>query len=327
MALLSISRLSYYGARCLLQNRDPYNESQLKSVYLAEGGENSSNSAAPNKVPRVVALQLYFPTAFFCMAPFALLPSSAAYLLWAGFTVATFTLAAFLIWTLAQDYASSIAFYLIAFLLANCGILFAGGNPAGLAIGLCIVAVWCFFENKYVYLGVFCLALSLELKPHDTGLVWLYFFLAGGAHRKRALQTLALTVALALPAFLWVFHISPHWMHELSANLSVTSAPGEINDAIHSSISRNGGGTIIDLQTVISVFDEDPRFYNAVNLPDLRISSARLDDHYHASSCYAVERLPRSCGHRASHHAARLSSPARRKIVASDASRLRDAPG
>ena len=153
-------------------------------------------------------------------------------------------------------------FYLIAFLLANCGILFAGGNPAGLAIGLCLVAVWCFLEDQYMFAGVLCLALSLELKPHDTGLVWLYFFLAGGAHRKRALQTLALTVVLALPASLWMFHVSPHWIQELSANLSATSAPGEINDPVTSFIGKSGSGMIIDLQTVVSVFRDNPRFYN-----------------------------------------------------------------
>ncbi|MGC2616694.1 MAG: hypothetical protein WA354_21860, partial [Terracidiphilus sp.] len=224
------------------------------------------------EIPRVVAQQVYFPTAYFCMAPFALLQSSHAYLLWSAFTVGTISIAAFLVWTLAQEYAPNAAFYLVALVLANCGIVFAGGNPAGLAIGLCLVAVWCFVEEKYVYVGVFCLALSLELKPHDTGLVWLYFLLAGGVHRKRALQTLALTVALALPALLWIFHVSPHWMQELSANLAVPSAPGEINssnsspisDPITSTISKSGAGTIIDLQTLTSVFSSDPRLYNTL---------------------------------------------------------------
>ncbi len=256
-------KVVYLGTRCLLEHRDPYNENDLKAVYQAEGGENSSNPVALTEVPRVV-LQLYFPTTYFCIAPFALLPWSVAQLFWTGFTVATFTLAAFLIWTLAQAYASNVAFYLIAFLLANCGILFAGGNPAGLAIALCVVAVWCFLKNQYVLAGIFCLALSLELKPHDTGLIWLYFFLAGGTHRKRALQTLALTAVLALPAILWIFHVSPHWMQELAANLSATSARGEVNDPGSSSLGRSGGGLIIDLQTVIGAFCDDPRVFNPV---------------------------------------------------------------
>lgn len=254
-------RVVYLGTRCLLQHRDPYNENQLQTIYQAEGGENPSNPVALTKLPRVV-LQLYFPTTYFCIAPFALLPWTVAHLLWTSVTAVAFTLAAFLMWTLTQGHAPNAAFYLIAFLLANCGILFAGGNPAGLAIGLCLVAVWCFLEDQYLFAGVLCLALSLELKPHDTGLVWLYFFLAGGAHRKRALQTLALTVVLALPASLWMFHVSPHWIQELSANLSATSAPGEINDPVTSFIGKSGSGMIIDLQTVVSVFRDNPRFYN-----------------------------------------------------------------
>lgn len=254
-------RVVYLGTRCLLQDGDPYNERQLKAVYQSEGGEHSSNPVALTELPRVL-LQLYLPTTYFFMAPFALLPWSAAQFFWTGFTAAMFTLAAFLMWALAQAYASNVAFYLIAFLLANCGILFAGGNPAGLAIGLCLVAVWCFLENQYVIAGVFCLALSLELKPHDTGLVWLYFLLAGEAHRKRALQTLALTLVLAIPAFLWIFHVSPQWMREMSANLLVTSAYGEVNDPVTSSMNKSGSGVIIDLQTVMSLFRDDPRFYN-----------------------------------------------------------------
>ena len=257
-------KIIYYGAQCLMQHRDPYNENQLMNVYLAEGGELPANSGGPNNIPQVVAQQVYLPPAFFCIAPFTFLPWWAAHLLWAAITMATFTVAAFLMWVLTQNAAPNAAFYLIAFLLANCGILYAGGNPAGLAIALCVTAVWCFLRNKFVWVGVVLLALSLDLKPHDTGFVWLYFLLAGGAHRKRALQTLALTVALALPSILWISHVSPLWIHELSVNLHSISVRGGINDPGPSSIRGSGGGTIIDLQTIISVFRDDPRFYNPV---------------------------------------------------------------
>ncbi len=59
-----------------------------------------------------------------------------------------------------------------------------------------------------------------------------------------------------------MFHVSPHWIQELSANLSATSAPGEINDPVTSFIGKSGSGMIIDLQTVVSVFRDNPRFYN-----------------------------------------------------------------
>jgi len=77
---------------------------------------------------------------------------------------------------------------LIGFFLANCELLIVLGNMAGVAIGLCVVAVWCFLRERYVAAGIFCLAISLAIKPHDSGLVWLYFLLAGGIYRRRALQ-------------------------------------------------------------------------------------------------------------------------------------------
>ena len=257
-------KVVFIGTRCLLQGHDPYDEKQLMNVYLAEGGKPPSSSAELNKVRQVVALQVYFPTAFLYIVPFALLPWGTAHALWSGLTVLVFTLAAFLMWTLAQDRAPNAAFYLACFILANSGILYAGGNPAGLAIGLCVVAAWCLLQDKHVYIAMICFAVSLALKPHDTGFVWLYFLLAGGVFRKRALQILGLTVALALPAILWVSYISPHWLQQLSGNLSATSVQGGITDPGPNSMSGSGGGMIIDLQTVISVFRNDPRFYNPV---------------------------------------------------------------
>jgi hypothetical protein len=257
-------KVVFLGTRCLLLHHDPYDENQLMTVYIDEGGKRPSSPPELNRVRQVVALQVYFPTAFLYVAPFALLPFSAAHGIWSGITVVVFTLAAFLMWVLAQDRAPNAAFYLACFVLANSGILYAGGNPAGLAIGLCLVATWCFLQEKHVYVAMICFAVSLALKPHDTGFVWLYFLLAGGVFRKRALQTLALTILLALPAILWISHASPHWMQELSGNLSATSVPGGITDPGPTSMSGSGGGMIIDLQTVVSVFRNDPRLYNPI---------------------------------------------------------------
>jgi hypothetical protein len=129
-----------------------------------------------------------------------------------------------------------------------------------------VIAAWCFLEERFVLAGVLCLTVSLAVKPHDSGLVWLYFLLAGGVYRKRALQTLALTVALGLPAVLWVTHLAPHWMQELHSNLQVASAPGgRINLEPGSFSSGNSPQMIIDLQSTISAFWNDPRFYNSVS--------------------------------------------------------------
>jgi hypothetical protein len=255
-------KVVYLGARCLIQGCDPYNENQLMGVYLSEGGRPASTAEDANRVRQVIALQVYFPTAFLYIVPFAKLPWGMAHPLWSVLTALSITLGAYFMWILGQKYASSAPFYLISFLLVNCGVLFAGGNPAGISIGLCLIAVWCFLSDRFVLTGVVCFAISLALKPHDSGFVWLYFLLAGGEHRKNALRTAVVAFILGLPALLWVSHASPHWLWELRSNLSATSVRGGITDPGPSSLSGPGGGMIIDLQTVFSVFRDEPGFYN-----------------------------------------------------------------
>jgi hypothetical protein len=258
-------KLAYNGALCLIQHHDPYDKSQLMNVYLAEGGKGPSNPAGDDRVSPVVSLQVYFPTAFIYLAPFALMPWGTAYALWSCFTVASITMAAFLMWNLGQIHSQNASFYLICLLLTNCGILFAGGNPAGISIGLCIIAVWCFFQGRFIAIGVLFLAVSLAIKPHDTGLVWLYFLLAGGINRKRAIQTLAVMVVLGLPAILWVSHVSPHWIQEMHSNLTEISSKNSINDPGPGSITSVNPGNVIDLQTVVSLFWNDSRVYNPIS--------------------------------------------------------------
>jgi hypothetical protein len=207
---------------------------------------------------------VYPPTIFIFTLPFAMLPWGPAHLLWMVLTIGSLILASFLIWNLGADYAPIVSGVLVAFLLANSELLVITGNAAGIAISLCVVAVWCFFRERFIPVGILCLALSLALKPQDSGLVWLYFLLAGGVFRKRALQTLVATVVISLPAVLWVWHIAPLWMQEMHANVLAYSVHGGINDPGLSSTGGHGLDMLINLQTVASVFWDDPRFYNLV---------------------------------------------------------------
>ncbi|HWG21498.1 MAG TPA: glycosyltransferase 87 family protein [Terracidiphilus sp.] len=256
-------RAIYYGARCLIHHTDPYREGEFLRVYQAEGGEFPSDPGRKRLFVRSVPICVNLPTTLFLVAPLAFLPWGVSHALWLILMAASFALAAFLAWDLARARAPGIALFLICILLVNSEVLFALGNSAGIAVSLCVVAVWCFFREHLVWVGVLCLAVSLALKPHDSGLVWLYLLLAGGALRRRALYTLAATLVLAVPAVIWVSHAAPHWNQELRANLAATSAHGDISDPGPDSISRTGTADIlIDLQTVISVFRDDPGFYN-----------------------------------------------------------------
>ena len=252
-------RAIYYGTRCLMQHHNPYKVSELESVYRAEGGERPSETIAARQA---VTLYVNVPTTFIFTAPFAMVPWGPAHMLWITLTAGVIILAAFLMWSLGARYAPNLSLFLICFLLANCEQIFCTGNTAGIAVGLCVIATWCFLEERFVLAGVLCLAVSLAIKPHDSGMVWLYFLLTGGVHRKRALQTLSITFLLALSAFLWVSHVAPHWMQDWQSNLSTISASGGINEPGPASLTSHGADMVIDLQAAISIFKDDPRIYN-----------------------------------------------------------------
>jgi len=230
----------------------------LERVYEVNEKDRSSDPT----IRRVETNIIYLPTIFSVSAPFAILSWPLANLLWMTLTIGSFFLAASLIWILGAKYAPELALFLICFVVANSQITFQTENAAGLAVSLCVIAVWCFVQERFVIAGVLCLAVSLAIKPHDGGLVWLLFLLAGAPYRKRALQTLVVTAILCLPAILWTTRVSPHWVQELHSNLVTTSARGDMNDPGPASVTGRTPNMIISLQTVFSVFWDEPNLYN-----------------------------------------------------------------
>lgn len=252
----------YYGTRCLLEHHNPYNVPELEAVYRADGGERPSETL---KHRQLVTLYVNLPTAFLFVAPLAVLPVGAAEAIWMLFLIGVFILAAILMWRLGENYSPGVSVFLISILLAESELTFATGNTAGVVVGLCLVAVWCFLQERFVTVGILCLAASLAIKPHDAGLVWLYFLLAGGVYRKRALQALLITVVLSVSAVLWVSHVAPNWMQDWSANMASISGPGGLNNPGPGSLTGNTAGMVIDLQAAVAVFRDDPRIYNPVS--------------------------------------------------------------
>ena len=214
---------------------------------------------------QAVTLYVNMPTTFIFIAPLAVLPWGLAHVLWLIFITAGLFLAAYLTWSLGARYSPNLSLFLVCILLANCQQIFLTGNTAGIAVGLCGVAVWCFLEDRFVWAGVLCLAVSLAIKPHDAGLVWLYFLLAGASYRKRALQTLAVTAVFGLMAFLWISHVAPHWRSDWQANMATISAPGGINEPGPNSLTGQKSSTVVDLQAALSIFRDDPRVYNPIS--------------------------------------------------------------
>jgi hypothetical protein len=256
----------YYGARCVMHHRDPYKTSEFQSLYLAEGGKIPTGPPHQVLMFRAAVFRcINLPTTLLLIAPFALLAWGPAYALWMVLVAASLTIATFLAWELAGNYAPRLSLFLLCFMLANREILFTSGNAAGLAVSFCVIAVWCFLRSRCVPAGIILLAIGLVTKPQDVGFVWLYFLLAGGTRRKRALQTLVVVAALCLPAALWVSHAAPQWAQELHANLLTGTAGRGLSNPGPTALSSRTSQAIFDLQAAFSIFRNNPHFYNPVS--------------------------------------------------------------
>ena len=252
----------YFPTRSLLQHHDPYMQSEVLKVYHDERG-NSPAVSADNV--QIATRDVYPPTMHVLIAPIAALPLAVARLVWLTLSSICIIAAVIATWSCAADDAPLLSGLLLGLLAANSELILVSGNSAGVVIGLCAIAVWCFQRQQFTGLGVVCMAVSLALKPHDTGLVWMYFLLAGGIFRKRALEALAAVMAIGIPALLWVWSLSPHWLRELEENLGTFSVHGAINDP--GMVHRYGAGmdVVVGLQTIVSAVRDDPRFYNPVS--------------------------------------------------------------
>jgi hypothetical protein len=253
----------YYATRCLMNHHDPYKLSDLKAVYVEEARHVPAGDIDR---PEAVTWFIYLPTLFPVIAPFALLDWSLAHWLWILIIIGGLYSGAILMWCVAARWAPGVALALTSLLLANSEVLIGGGNAAGLAVSLCVFAAWCFLKEKYGIAGAICLALSLLIKPHDGGLVWLYFVLAGGSCRRRALQALAIAAILGAGALAWVSQVSPRWRPEWHANVEAITASGNTSDpGAISEKDRRVAGTVIDLQAVVAIFWRDARIYDSAS--------------------------------------------------------------
>ena len=250
----------YFGTKCLLHGCDPYQFDQLTHFYEIEGQELPTKSSDRETLLRYVNI----PTTFLVVAPFALLPWKAAVTIWIVLTVGLFLASVLVVEGIAARDAPGISLILTCVLLLNCEVLFTTGNTAGLVIGACVIAVCCLTQKRYAPLGIACLAIALAVKPHDVGFIWLYFVLAGGPNRRRALKAFGITSILAVVAILWTSIAAPHWMPEMRANLAQINGPGGLNEPGPHSLTGNSAAMVIDLQAAISVFRDDPRFYTLI---------------------------------------------------------------
>jgi hypothetical protein len=254
-------RIAYSGGRCLLHHGDPYNQADLYRSYL-EGGGGAPRNDSDGYTLDFETRYFYFPSTFAVTVPLALIPFKFAQVIWVFANAVSFMLAAYLMWDLAAEYAPLISGAFLCFYLINTFNYICLGNLVGIAVSFCVISVWCFLRNRFILVGILCMAISLLIKSHDSGLIFLYFLLAGGILRRRALQSLAAVIACALPVILWLTWISPHWLYELRANLDSAIGPSGVNDPGPAGVLSRGVAMVTDLQSIFSLFRDEPRFYN-----------------------------------------------------------------
>ncbi len=263
-APMSDFKAIYYGARCVIHNSDPYQNGEIQKEFTANGEQVPADPVISRSVQRAIFVCINLPTTLFLVAPFALLAFVPSHVIWMTLMAGSLLVAAYLAWDFGSPFSPVVAGALVGTILANSEVLIIIGNTAAIVISLAIIAVWTFVKDRFALLGVLCIAISLALKPHDAGFIWLYFLLAGRVQRKRALQSLLVAIVISIPAVLWVSHVSPDWMHEIHENLAATSAHGDLNDPGPSSIGAHTLGMVVSLQTLVSTFRDEPGFYNLV---------------------------------------------------------------
>ena len=250
-------RVIYYNLRVLLDHKDPYNALNGEQLAMEDG---EKPRVYPVPLPSEITC-IYPPSALVVNAPLGFLHRVPAQRLWTALNGGGLIISGFLLWEIAAEAAPLLSGLLIGFLLANSAGLLFQGNVAGIVASLCVIATWCFFRERYVALAIVCMAVSLAIKPHDSGFVWLCLLFIQ-RYRKPALQVLLVTAMLILISALWVTHVAPGWPGELKANLISVSARGTGNDPGPASGSNTVANADVNLQAIFSVIKDEPAFYN-----------------------------------------------------------------
>lgn len=253
-------RTLFYAGRCMVHGIDPYQQSNVVQAYQAGAAERAHPDPIPDSsIPDATSF-VYFPNAAALVAPLAFLSWPAAHWLWMLLVLASLTAAAWRMATMGARWEPRLSYALGGWTLAFSMLIPWIGNISTLTICLCVFAAVSFYESRGEGLGVLCLAAALALKPHDAGMIWLFFLLAGAPFRRRAFQSAALFFLLSAPGLFWMMRIAPHWPAELLANLHVASQPGGWSDP--SPANHSAAASVPSLLTVFACFVREPRMYS-----------------------------------------------------------------
>jgi hypothetical protein len=251
----------YSSSRCVIAGCNPYDSEDLKAQFVKQGGLITSALTPPSGGPFQPHYVGYPPPTLFFFVPFALLRWPLAWFVYLVVGIALYAVAVALFAELCSKYVPVAASALLGLFLAVEWLIVELAQPTLLAAALLCIGVWCLLKNRYPRLGVLSFAFSLALKPPLGALFLLYFLLANSTYRRRAWQVIGLTVVLCIPGVAWFStHSATHnWIADYKTNLRSISAPGQLSDP---GPKNKDEDEIIDLQTIVSLYRDEPSFYN-----------------------------------------------------------------
>jgi hypothetical protein len=243
----------YTGARCLWRGCNPYDTAQVAREFAEAGGLEAEHPAWGWE-PLV-----YPPSTLVAMLPVSLLPYHAARALWYGVSAGVFCWGLLSVVWLAPVRDRPWVVLLAAGMLGSepVELLWNVGQPAAIAVGLAMLALWCFLEAGLEMRGVACLAVALALKPQLAGMVFLFLVMQPRL-RKRALLAGALAVGMLVIGGVWlsVAPASRNWLGDLRAQVQSSVAVGAVNDP--SGLNR-GAAQFTNLQADLAMWDGSSR--------------------------------------------------------------------
>lgn len=250
----------YSGSKCLLLGCDPYDPVQVRQTFAAAGGRGNDTAEKWNYTPPV-----YPPSTLIELLPLALLNYHAARIVWFLLSTAVF-IVSFLLWAalIMPAYRPWMAL-LGALLRASYAAAFAAeaGQTSFIAVGLAVIALWCFIRGRFTFVGSICLALGMGLKPQLAGIVFLYLILRP-AFRWPAVRAAIVAAALVVAGGAWLSVSAPskHWRAELTEQIKTSQQPGAINDP---SKANPFSPDIVNAQAGWVLITTDPFAYNLLS--------------------------------------------------------------
>ena len=246
----------YAGAKCLLIGCDPYDPVQVHQTFADAGGQRVDRVNWDYTPP------VYPPSTLIELLPFAFLRYHSARMVWFLISNLVF-IAAFLLWTglFVPTYRPWVAL-LGAVLRVSKAEAFAtdAGQASFIAVGLAVIALWCFIRGRHTLSGWICLGIAMGLKPQLAGVFFLYLILRP-IFRWSAVKAGIIAVALLLIGAVWL-NLSPpatHWRAELSEQIRMSQQPGAINDP---SVANFSSQEIVDAQAAWALVTRNPSNYN-----------------------------------------------------------------